>query len=160
MHCFRGYCCGNYLEPVVQWTKLGLPRTQSQTRLGQVSTWMGDHIHTDPFISILDSRPFFVPLQISLHVTYCVSRTVHNKCLLSKHCWASRQTNLSVEFYHHLGKIATVSKTLTNSCGILVWTVTKLFTEHQCNMETRNVTAVLHMLIWRPGSKIIYGCVP
>ena len=31
-HCFRGYCCANYLESVVQWTKLGLPRTQSQIR--------------------------------------------------------------------------------------------------------------------------------
>ena len=35
-----------------------------------------------------------------------------------------------------------------------LWTET-LFTEHQRSVETRNVTAVVHMLILRPGSKII-----
>ena len=103
VHCFRGYCCGNYLEPVVQWTKLRLPRTQRQTRLGQVSTWMGDHtywsVHFNSRFSSTSSIELF---EISLRVTYCVYRTVHDKCLLSKHCWASSQTNFSVEFYPRL----------------------------------------------------------
>ena len=79
MHCFRGYCCGNYLEPVVQWTKLGLPRTQSQTRLGQVSTWMGDHTYWSVhFNSRFSSTSLIELFELSLRVTYCVSRTVHD----------------------------------------------------------------------------------
>ena len=48
--CFHGYCCGNFLEPVVQWTKPWASKTLRQTRLGQVSTWMGD---LDPLLAIV-----------------------------------------------------------------------------------------------------------
>ena len=130
-HCFRGYCCGNYLDPVVQWTKLGLPRTLSQTRLGQVSTWMGDHtywsVHFNSRFSSTSSIELF---EISLRVTYCVYRSATTNASCQSIACFSSQTNFSVEFYprlvqgffgkaSHMGRIDTVNKALTNSCGIL-----------------------------------------
>ena len=80
VHCFRGYYCGNYLEPVVQWTMQNVAFKHRVKRgwARLVHGWV--IIRTDPFISILDFS--FTSLtelfELSLRVTYCVSPTVHD----------------------------------------------------------------------------------